>query len=64
MTDIELTIDGPTRSPQSAVNQIVTQDVSQDKEATKKILDKYTALTAPLANEVIGEDHAGHPLST
>ncbi len=56
VTDVELTIDGQTKaiSAATADNKIVTQDVSQDG-ATKKILDKYTALAAPLANEVIGE---------
>jgi 5'-nucleotidase len=55
VTDIDLTISG--RSDRvvaaTATNRIVTQDVAQDAE-TKAILDKYTALAAPLANRVIG----------
>ena len=55
VTDIELTID--RRSDEitdaSAFNHIVTQDVKRDRRA-QKILDKYTTLSAPLANRVIG----------
>ena len=55
VTDIELTID--RRSDEitgaSAFNHIVTQDVKRDRRA-QKILDKYTELSAPLANRVIG----------
>jgi 5'-nucleotidase len=55
VTDIDLTIDGPSSAitAATATNRIVTQDVAQDKRA-KGILDKYTTLSAPLANRVIG----------
>jgi 5'-nucleotidase len=55
VTDIDLTIDGKSGdiTAATASNRIVTQDVPQDKQA-KRILDKYTALSAPLANRVIG----------
>ena len=55
VTDIDLTIDGSTGeiSEAAAVNRIVTQDVPQEARA-KAILDKYTKLSAPLANRVIG----------
>jgi 5'-nucleotidase len=55
ITDIDLTIDGNSKEVKSAVatNRIVSQDVAQDPEA-KAILDKYTGLSAPLANRVIG----------
>jgi 5'-nucleotidase len=55
VTDIDLTIDHQSKSVSAATatNRIVTQDVPQDADA-KAILDKYTALSAPLANQVIG----------
>jgi 5'-nucleotidase len=55
VTDIDLTIDhqSKTVTQATATNHIVTQDVPQDQDA-KAILDKYTALSAPLANKVIG----------
>jgi 5'-nucleotidase len=55
ITDIDLTIDGQSKEVSSAIatNRIVSQNVNQDPEA-KAILDKYTALSAPLANRVIG----------
>jgi 5'-nucleotidase len=55
VTDIDLTIDHQSKSvtAATATNQIVTQDVPQDADA-KAILDKYSALSAPLANKVIG----------
>jgi 5'-nucleotidase len=55
VTDIDLTIDHRSKlvSAATATNRIVTQDVAQDADA-KAILDKYTALAAPLANRVIG----------
>src|SRR5215213_2270552 len=55
VTDIDLTIDGRAGDIVAATarNQIVTQDVPQDADA-KAILDKYTTLSAPLANRVIG----------
>src|SRR5215204_1481866 len=55
VTDIDLTIDRRTKevTEAEATNKIVTQDVAQDADA-KAILDKYTALAAPLANRVIG----------
>ena len=55
VTSIDLTLD--TKSGKvvgkSARNQIVTQDVPEDG-AAKAILAKYDALSAPLANKVIG----------
>jgi 5'-nucleotidase len=55
VTSIDLTIDHQSKevTATSAFNHIVTQDVAQDP-AAKAILDKYTALSAPLANRVIG----------
>jgi 5'-nucleotidase len=55
VTDIELTIDHRSKEVTDAIafNHIVTQNVAQDADA-KAILDKYTALSAPLANRVIG----------
>jgi 5'-nucleotidase len=55
VTDIDLTIDRRTDEVRatSARNEIVTQDVPADP-AAQAILDKYTALSAPLANKVIG----------
>jgi 5'-nucleotidase len=55
VTDIELTLDRRSKRVKAATarNQIVTQDVAEDADA-KAILDKYTALAAPLANRVIG----------
>ena len=55
VTDIDLTIDRGSRTiiAAEATNRIVTQDVAQD-QAAKAILDKYTTISAPLANRVIG----------
>jgi 5'-nucleotidase len=55
VTDIDLTIDHRSKrvTAATAFNQIVTQTVAQDAQA-KAILDKYTTLSAPLANRVIG----------
>ena len=55
VTDIELKLDRRSKRVKAATatNEIVTQDVAQDADA-KAILDKYTALAAPLANRVIG----------
>jgi 5'-nucleotidase len=55
VTDIDLTIDHQSKAVTHAVatNRIVTQDVPQDPQA-KAILDKYTTLSAPLANRVVG----------
>jgi 5'-nucleotidase len=55
ITDIDLTIDHQSKAITSATatNRIVTQDVAQDP-AAKAILDKYTQLSAPLANRVVG----------
>jgi 5'-nucleotidase len=55
VTDIDLTIDHQSKAITSATatNRIVTQDVAQDP-AAKAILDKYTELSAPLANRVVG----------
>jgi 5'-nucleotidase len=55
VTDIDLTIDHQSKqvTAVSAFNQIVTQNVPEDA-AAKAILDKYTTLSAPLANRVLG----------
>jgi 5'-nucleotidase len=55
VTDIDLTIDHQSKEVKAAtaVNRIVTQDVPRDS-AAQAILDKYTTLSAPLANKVIG----------
>jgi 5'-nucleotidase len=55
VTDIELTIDQSSDeiTDASAFNHIVTQDVRPNADA-QAILDKYTTLSAPLANRVIG----------
>src|SRR4051794_10782119 len=55
ITDIDLRIDHRTKAvtQATATNHIVTQDVPEDP-AAKAILDKYTNLSAPLANRVIG----------
>jgi 5'-nucleotidase len=55
ITDIDLTIDQQTKrvTAATAFNRIVTQNVAQD-ESAKAILDKYTTLSAPLANRVLG----------
>jgi 5'-nucleotidase len=55
VTDIDLTIDRRSKqvTAATAVNRIVTQNVSEDADA-KAILDKYTTLSAPLANRVLG----------
>jgi 5'-nucleotidase len=55
VTDIDLTIGHQSKSvtAATATNRIVTQDVPQDADV-KAILDKYTTLSAPLANRVIG----------
>jgi 5'-nucleotidase len=55
VTDIDLTIDHQTKQIKAATatNRIVTQDVTPDP-AAQAILDKYTKLSAPLANKIIG----------
>jgi len=55
VTDVDLTIDrkAKTVTAATATNRIVTQDVPQDPDA-QAILDKYAALSAPLANRVVG----------
>jgi len=55
VTDIDLTIDHQSKSVTAAMatNRIVTQDVPQDADV-KAIVDKYAAISAPLANRVIG----------
>jgi 5'-nucleotidase len=55
ITDIDLTIDHQSKAITSATatNRIVTQDVAKDP-AAQAILDKYTELSAPLANRVVG----------
>ncbi|HEY6693334.1 MAG TPA: bifunctional metallophosphatase/5'-nucleotidase [Solirubrobacteraceae bacterium] len=55
VTDVDLTIDTRSKAITTATasNRIVTQNVTPDP-AAQAILDKYTALSAPLANRVIG----------
>jgi 5'-nucleotidase len=55
VTDIDLTIGHRSKrvTAATATNRIVTQDVPQDADV-KAIVDKYTTLSAPLANRVIG----------
>ena len=55
VTSIDLTIDHRSKkvTATSAFNHIVTQDVAKDA-AAKAIFDKYTTLSAPLANRVLG----------
>jgi len=55
VTEIDLTIDTRTKDvvAMSANNLIVTRDVPKDPELTQ-LVNKYDALTAPLANRVIG----------
>jgi 5'-nucleotidase len=55
VTDIELTIDHQSKTVTQVVatNKIVTQDVRPDPQ-TQAILDKYSTLSAPLSNRVIG----------
>ncbi len=55
VTDIDLRIDHQSKQIVSAEakNVIVTQDVAKDA-AESAILNKYTTLSAPLANRVIG----------
>ena len=55
VTDIDLTIDHQSKEITGATgrNVIVSQDVPKDA-GTQAILDKYTTLSAPLANKVIG----------
>jgi 5'-nucleotidase len=55
VTSIDLTINPAGNvSTATAVNHIVTQTVAPD-EATNAILAKYDALSAPLANRVVGQ---------
>ncbi len=55
VTSIDLTIDHKSKAvtAASAKNNIVTQDVPKDP-AAEAIVQKYTDLSAPLANRVIG----------
>ena len=55
ITDIDLTIDHQSKqiTAATALNRIVMQDVAKDADA-QAILDKYTTLSAPLANRVVG----------
>jgi 5'-nucleotidase len=55
ITDIDLVIDHQTKDIKSvkALNRIVTRDVAPDPAETA-LLKKYTELSAPLANKVIG----------
>jgi 5'-nucleotidase len=55
VTDIDLTIDRKTRDVTAAKvnNAIVTRDVAKAPDLTA-LVDKYRALSAPLANRVVG----------
>ena len=55
ITDIDLVIDHESKDVTSAtaVNRIVTQDVTPDA-AVQAIVDKYVNLSAPLANQIVG----------
>jgi 5'-nucleotidase len=55
ITDVDLTLDDQSKTVvgATATNRIVTQNVTPDAQA-QAILDKYTTLSAPLANRVIG----------
>jgi len=55
ITDVDLTLDDRSKevTAATATNKIVTQNVTPDP-AAQAILDKYTRLSAPLANRVIG----------
>jgi 5'-nucleotidase len=55
ITDVDVTIDHQSKAitTATATNRIVTQDVTKDP-AAQAILDKYTNLSAPLANRVVG----------
>jgi 5'-nucleotidase len=59
LTDADLRIDRRTGQVVSvaATNSIVTQDVAKDPAQTT-ILDKYTAISAPIANRRIGSSTA------
>jgi len=59
LTDLKLTIDRATGEPTSvsASNVAVSRDVAKDPAETA-IVDKYRALSAPLANRVIGSTSA------
>jgi 5'-nucleotidase len=56
ITDIDLTIDRATRDVVSATvnNRIMTRDVAQAADLTALVAD-YQAISAPIANRVIGE---------
>jgi 5'-nucleotidase len=56
ITDIDLTIDHQSKeiTEATATNRIVTQDVPKDPDETA-ILQKYTTLSAPLANKIVGK---------
>jgi 5'-nucleotidase len=55
ITDVDLTLDDRSKEVTAALatNKIVTQNVTPDP-AAQAILDKYSRLSAPLANRVIG----------
>jgi 5'-nucleotidase len=55
ITDIDLRIDGRSQDVERvrAVNRIVTRDVAKNPRETR-IIGKYDALSAPIANRVVG----------
>ncbi len=56
ITKVDLTFDRRTKDVKSAtaVNEIVTRDVPEDP-AVKQIVDRYKALSAPIAGRVVGQ---------
>jgi 5'-nucleotidase len=59
ITKLDLTFSSATKdiTSEQATNVIVTRDVAQDP-AQKRIVDKYKALSAPIANRVVGSTTA------
>ena len=59
ITDIDLRIDHQTKDIESATahNVIVTRDVAKDPAVTE-IINKYDALSGPIANRVVGSQSA------
>jgi 5'-nucleotidase len=59
ITDIDLRIDNQTKDIESATahNVIVTRDVAPDPAETQ-IINKYNALSGPIANRVVGSQSA------
>jgi 5'-nucleotidase len=60
ITSIDLTLDNRSRDVvfATALNNIVTRDVAKDEGETE-LVDKYRAISAPIANRVVGTITAG-----